>query len=238
MERPLTQKKRVLYSDNFRILSDGQQIEGYESKLDFVAPWSRPEVAATYLPDDNDTPDDNGTASPISGSGDYLMSIRGGTNGTNGKALVASHLFEENNSGSVNGFAAQPSFNSEFFGYWPEQNWLAGDFNGDGFDDALNIYNNNYNEPNFLYQDQEIATFFTHLSDGDGFAEEDPREQSFSGKIAVSASDYSAYFSGERAAESFDVEKFLVGDFDGDGKDDIANVIGCERDSPGLCAFV
>ena len=48
-------ENRVLYSDNFRIISDGQQIEGYESEFDFVAPWSRPEVAATYLQNENPT---------------------------------------------------------------------------------------------------------------------------------------------------------------------------------------
>jgi len=184
-------ENRVLYSDNFRILSDGQQIEGYESEFNFVAPWTR---------------------------GDYLMSIRGGADG---KTVFASHLLEANNSGTVNGFAAQPSFNTNFSEYYSEQNWLAGDFNGDGFDDALNIDNNNPNP----YQPQEIATVSTHLSDGDGFAEEDAGNSAFIDTIAVSASDSSEGID----AASFDVEKFLVGDFDGDGKDDIANVIGVNR---------
>ena len=154
---------RLLYSDNFRIISDGLQVEGYESEFDFVAPWNRPEIAASYST--NNPPENNSTANPTSGSGDYLLSIRGGVSG---KALVASHLFEENGSGSANGFAAQPSFNSEFFYYWPEQNWLAGDFNGDGLDDVLNIYNNDPSR----FESHEIATVFTHLSDGNGFTEE------------------------------------------------------------------
>ena len=147
--KPSDAEKRVLYSDNFRIVSDGQQIESYESEYEFVAPWSRPEIAELYGIND-------------SSSGDYLLSIFGGPEN---EALVASHLFED----TLDGFAEQPSFNSEFLSYWSEQSWFAADVDGDGIDDVLNIYNNTLDEDGV----GPIATVFTHLSDGDGFQEDD-----------------------------------------------------------------
>ena len=75
---------------------------------------------------------------------------------------------------------------------WAGQKWLAGDFDGDGRDDLVNIYEN----------DGKARVWF-HRSTGSGF-EHQTSLQTMAG------------FS--------DTQKWLAGDFDGDGRDDLVNL--------------
>ncbi|MFH0908251.1 MAG: LamG-like jellyroll fold domain-containing protein [bacterium] len=79
-------------------------------------------------------------------------------------------------------------------GYWNSQKWLVGDFNGDGKDDWVNIWN-----------EGGYATIDLHPSSGTGFGWE--RWANKMGGLG-------------------DAQKWLAGDFNGDGKDDLANMFG------------
>ncbi|MDB9448708.1 FG-GAP repeat domain-containing protein [Dolichospermum circinale] len=78
-------------------------------------------------------------------------------------------------------------------GYWTEQQWVVGDFNGDGKDDLAKPFDNR----------NRLANIDVHLSGG-------------------------YYFTMERWANGqggfWDSQKWLAGDFNGDGKDDMAKV--------------
>ncbi|BAY27612.1 hypothetical protein NIES2100_74370 [Calothrix sp. NIES-2100] len=75
-------------------------------------------------------------------------------------------------------------------GFWDTQQWLTGDFNGDGQDDLVNIIN-----------DAGLASMDVHLSNGGSFG---------IGRWAT------------RQGEFWGTQKWLTGDFNGDGKDDLA----------------
>ncbi|MFN6561598.1 MAG: S8 family serine peptidase [Nostoc sp. ChiSLP01] len=77
-------------------------------------------------------------------------------------------------------------------GFWNSQKWLVGDFNGDGLDDFGNVFN-----------DTNQASIDVHLSNGNslGIARWATQQGGFSND-----------------------QKWLAGDFNGDGKDDLANV--------------
>ena len=79
-------------------------------------------------------------------------------------------------------------------GFWDAQKWMAGDFDGDGKDDLANVFN-----------DSGEATIAVHLSTGGSFVGTYPQ-------WAV------------RQGGFWDAQKWMAGDFDGDGKDDLANV--------------
>jgi hypothetical protein len=77
-------------------------------------------------------------------------------------------------------------------GYWNEQQWVAGDFNGDGATDLAKVFNDNW-----------LASVDVHLTGLRGFT------------MAL----------WERQAGGFwDTQKWIAGDFNGDGYDDLANV--------------
>ena len=83
---------------------------------------------------------------------------------------------------------------STFAGFSSSQRWLAGDFNGDGRDDLVNVYGNSGQ-----------ARAWVHESTGDGFE----YKSSFTTLAGFSSS-----------------QRWLVGDFNGDGRDDLVNVYG------------
>ena len=75
-------------------------------------------------------------------------------------------------------------------GFWDAQQWLAGDFNGDGKDDMAKSF-----------IDGGLASIDVHLSNGAAFTME---------RWAT------------RQGGFWDAQQWLVGDFNGDGKDDMA----------------
>ncbi len=77
-------------------------------------------------------------------------------------------------------------------GFWNTQQWLSGDFNGDGKDDFAKVFN-----------DGGLASIDVHLSSGSGFS-------------------FSRWAT--RQGGFWDAQKWLSGDFNGDGKDDFAKV--------------
>lgn len=82
--------------------------------------------------------------------------------------------------------------------FWDEQRWRTGDFDGDGSDDLANAYG--------ARLDSEIrATVWGHRSTGSGF-------------------EYMS--SHDRMAGFWADQKWIAGDFDGDGIDDLVNVYG------------
>ncbi len=78
-------------------------------------------------------------------------------------------------------------------GYWDSQKWLVGDFNGDGKDDLANVFKDHI--------DKGKACIDVHLSTGSGF------------KMQRWATHQGGYWGSQ---------KWMVGDFNGDGKDDLA----------------
>ena len=77
-------------------------------------------------------------------------------------------------------------------GFWDEQQWFAGDFNGDGLDDVAKVFG-----------EGGLASIDVHVSDGSSFEME--RWETQSGSFGVT-------------------QKWLTGDFNGDGFDDVVNV--------------
>jgi Subtilase family len=77
-------------------------------------------------------------------------------------------------------------------GFWSEQKWLVGDFNGDRQADLANVFN-----------DTDQATIDVHLSNGSSL-----RNQRWATQQGGFSND----------------QKWLVGDFNGDRQDDLANV--------------
>ncbi len=77
-------------------------------------------------------------------------------------------------------------------GFWNSQKWLVGDFNGDGLDDLAKVFN-----------DGNQASIDVHLSNGSSFT---------IGRWAT------------RQGGFANNQKWLVGDFNGDGRDDFASV--------------
>ncbi|MCP4407998.1 MAG: VCBS repeat-containing protein, partial [Gammaproteobacteria bacterium] len=98
-------------------------------------------------------------------------------------------------------FELKSSF-QRFAGFWDSQRWLVGDFNGDGRDDLLNVYGRK--KP-----DGKIETrAWVHRSTGSGFEQ----------KTSL-----------QTLAGFWDSQRWLVGDFNGDGKDDLLNVYGRKK---------
>jgi hypothetical protein len=77
-------------------------------------------------------------------------------------------------------------------GFWDQQQWVIGDFNGDGRRDMANVFN-----------DGGFASIDVHLSTGSSFG------------IARWAT---------RQGGFWDTQKWIAGDFNGDGRADLANV--------------
>lgn len=106
--------------------------------------------------------------------------------GENGKAQA------ELNPATETGFA--DPLVSNFAGFSSQQFWRVGDFNGDGLDDLVNIYGN-----------AGRARAWVHLSTGTGFE----YQSSFTVLAGFSLS-----------------QQWQIGDFDGDGRDDLVNIYG------------
>jgi len=88
-------------------------------------------------------------------------------------------------------------------GFWSQQKWLVGDFNGDGKDDLVNLYGKRQ-------ADGKIKTqAWLHLSTGSTF-------------------EYNSNL--KTLAGFWDEQKWLAGDFNGDGKDDLVNLYGSKKD--------
>ncbi len=95
-------------------------------------------------------------------------------------------------------------------GFWSGQRWRAGDFNGDGIDDLVNVYGKA--QPDGSQQ----ARAWVHESHGDGFY------------LSSNLTPFAGFWSGQR---------WLTGDFDNDQRDDLVNVYGGrERALPDLTA--
>ena len=77
-------------------------------------------------------------------------------------------------------------------GFWDTQQWVAGDFNGDGRDDLAKAFNDN-----------GLASMDVHLSNGSRFNQGDWRW-------------------GTRLGGFWDTQQWVAGDFNGDGRDDLA----------------
>jgi len=95
--------------------------------------------------------------------------------------------------GNSNSFGIGQQWAFSQGGYWTQQQWVVGDFNGDGKDDLAKPFDNR----------NGLANIDVHLSGG-------------------------YYFTMERWANAqggfSDSQKWLAGDFNGDGKDDMAKV--------------
>ncbi|AFY57237.1 laminin G domain-containing protein [Rivularia sp. PCC 7116] len=105
--------------------------------------------------------------------------------GVGGLAYIDTHI---SNGGS---FAMQ-HWAAAQGGFWDAQKWISGDFNGDGKDDLANVFNN-----------AGGANIDVHLSSGSNFGIQ-----------------HWAYQQGG----FWDSQKWVSGDFNGDGKDDLAKV--------------
>ena len=101
------------------------------------------------------------------------------------------------------GFEYRSSFTT-LAGFWDEQKWLSGDFNGDGRDDLVNLYGHKIDDGSIKTQ------AWAHHSTGSGF-------------------EYRSSFT--TLAEFWDEQKWLSGDFNGDGKDDLVNLYGHKIDN-------
>jgi len=101
----------------------------------------------------------------------------------NGLACIDVHL------STLGGFVMQRWATNQG-GYWDAQKWVVGDFNGDGKDDLAKSFN-----------DSGLASIDVHLSSGGTFG------------IARWAT---------RQGGFWDAQKWVAGDFNGDGKDDLA----------------
>ena len=77
-------------------------------------------------------------------------------------------------------------------GFWDAQKWVSGDFNGDGKDDFAKVFN-----------DGGLASIDVHISNGSSFSMR---------RWAI------------RQGGFWDAQKWVSGDFNGDGKDDFAKV--------------
>jgi hypothetical protein len=75
-------------------------------------------------------------------------------------------------------------------GFWDAQKWLVGDFNGDGRDDLIKVFN-----------DGGLASIDVHISTGSSF---------------------NIQRWGTQQGGFWDAQKWVVGDFNGDGRDDMA----------------
>ncbi|MCF2147559.1 S8 family serine peptidase [Desmonostoc muscorum LEGE 12446] len=130
-------------------------------------------------------------------------------------------------------------------GFWNDQKWLAGDFNGDGEDDLANVFNDN-----------GLGSIDVHLSNGGSFTIErwgtgqggfwndqkwvvgdfngdglDDLAKVFNdnnqASIDVHLSNGSSFTMQRWATKQggfWNAQKWLAGDFNGDGRDDFANV--------------
>jgi parallel beta-helix repeat protein len=83
--------------------------------------------------------------------------------------------------------------------YWPTQKWRVGDFDGDEMDDLVNIYGGS-----------GTAVAWVHHATGSGF-------------------EYQSTY--DHLAGFWDEQKWLVTDFNADGKDDLVNVYGNSGDA-------
>ncbi|MFM7676617.1 MAG: S8 family serine peptidase [Synechococcus sp.] len=120
-------------------------------------------------------------------SDDGLISIAAADSWNTASALFASDSLISPSTG--NRFAIQ-TWASRQGGFWDTQQWMTGDFNGDGRDDLAKAFN-----------DGSQASIDVHLSNGTGFSHQ---------RWAT------------RQGGFWDTQQWVVGDFNGDGRDDLA----------------
>lgn len=132
-------------------------------------------------------------------------------------------------------------------GFWDEQKWLAGDFDGDGRDDLVNVYGKDGTArlwvhrstgSGFEYQSslQSMAGFWPQQKWMVGDFDADGRDDLVNvydkdGKARVwvhrsTGSGFESQSSLQTMAGFWDAQKWMAGDFDGDGRDDLVNVYG------------
>ena len=163
--------------------------------------------------------------------------------GHDGRATVWTHY-----SRGEDGFEYQSTF-QRMAGFWDSQKWLSGDFNGDGYDDLVNLYNHDgratvwthysLGESGFEYQStfQRMAGFWDSQKwkvgdfNGDGYDDlvnlynHDGRATVWTHySLGESGFEYQSTF--QRMAGFWDSQKWRVGDFNGDGYDDLVNIYG------------
>jgi hypothetical protein len=120
-------------------------------------------------------------------TGDPLASLAGKT--VSGKRLNVFKALGGTNPNPPNLLTMQ-RWTTRQGGFWDAQQWLAGDFNGDGKDDVAKSFN-----------EGGLASIDVHVSNGSSFSMQ---------RWATGQGGF------------WDAQQWVVGDFNGDGKDDVA----------------
>ncbi|MBO9477220.1 VCBS repeat-containing protein [Shimia sp. R11_0] len=122
--------------------------------------------------------------------GDGLGDLAAVYGNSGGGLTMRAYLSEGNEFASVDNWSPDNTW-----GFWDSQEWLSGDFDGDGQDDLLAVYSNNNDE----------LTLRTYVSGTNAF---------------VNAANWSP----DNTWAFWDTQKWMTGDFNGDGRDDIVAV--------------
>ncbi|MBD2412832.1 S8 family serine peptidase [Nostoc calcicola FACHB-3891] len=130
-------------------------------------------------------------------------------------------------------------------GFWNDQKWLAGDFNGDGEDDLANVFNDNGRGSIDVYLSNGGSFTIGRWATGQGGFWNDQKwvvgdfngdglddlakvfSEGGQASIDVHVSNGSSFTIARWATRQggfSNEQKWLVGDFNGDGRDDFANV--------------
>jgi hypothetical protein len=129
--------------------------------------------------------------------------------------------------------------------YWSDQRWVVGDFDGDGRTDIAKAYSDGNKNTLDIHRSTGNAFYVRNWADqvsnfrnrakwfagdfnGDGYADMGrvfPKAAKASIDIFVSSgSEFKRYSLKTNAGTFSDTQKWVAGDFDGDGRDDIAKI--------------